>query len=40
MPEPIELIHMKKNSNDREYVLKTVKENGKLLEFVLRTIKH
>ena len=33
MPEPIEITNMKKNSNDRDYVLKTVKENGKLLEF-------
>ena len=33
MPEPIEVTNMKKNSCDREYVLNTVKENGKLLEF-------
>ena len=28
MPEPIEVTNMKKNCADREYVLKTVKENG------------
>lgn len=33
MPEPIEITNMKVNSTNREYVLKTVKENGKLLEF-------
>ena len=26
MPEPIEITNMKKNAEDREYVLKTVKE--------------
>jgi len=30
MPEPIEITKMKENAEDREYVLKTVKENGKL----------
>ena len=29
----INIENMKANSNDREYVLKTVKEQGKMLEF-------
>lgn len=33
MPEPIEITNMKNNRSNREYVLQTVKENGKLLEF-------
>ena len=33
MPEAPEITAMKKNCNDRDYVLKTVNENGKLLEF-------
>ena len=32
MPEPIENINMRKNASNREYVLKTVKENGKMIE--------
>ena len=40
MPEPIEITNMKKNSNNREYVLNTVKENGKLLEFASDTLKN
>ena len=33
MPEAPEITEMRKNCNDRNYVLKTVNENGKLLEF-------
>ena len=33
MPEPIEIVEMRKNSDNRDYVLKAVSENGKLLEF-------
>lgn len=33
MPEPIEITNMKKNKDNREYVLEVVKQNGKLLEF-------
>ena len=39
MPEPIEVTNMKKNCENREYVLKTVKENGKLLEFASENLK-
>ena len=39
MPEAIEITNMKKNCEDREYVLKTVKENGKLLEFASENLK-
>lgn len=39
MPEPIEITNMKANKNNREYVLKTVKENGKLLEFAEESLK-
>ena len=39
MPEPIEITKMKENSHDRDYVLKTVKENGKLLEFAMEELK-
>ncbi|MBO5479444.1 MAG: DUF4116 domain-containing protein [Clostridia bacterium] len=40
MPEPIEITNMKNNSSNREYVLKTVKENGKLLEFADDNLKN
>ena len=40
MPEPIEITNMKKNAKDREYVLNTVKENGKLLEFACDELKN
>ena len=33
MPEPIEITEMKKNYDDRDYVVKAVNQNGKLLEF-------
>ena len=33
MPEPREVIQMRENSSNREYVLNAVKENGKLIEF-------
>ena len=33
MPEAPEITVMKENANNRDYVLKTVNENGKLLEF-------
>lgn len=33
MPEPIENIEMKKNSDNREYVLNNVAKQGSLLEF-------
>lgn len=33
MPEAIEITNMRKNKDNREYVLNVVKENGKLLEF-------
>ena len=33
MPVPVEIIKMKENSTNREYVLEQVKINGKLLEF-------
>ncbi len=33
MPEPIEVTNMRKNKDNREYVLNVVKQNGKLLEF-------
>ena len=39
MPEPIEITEMKKNSENRDYVLKTVKENGKLLELLISGLK-
>lgn len=33
MSEPIEITNMRENSENREYVIKAVKEDGKLLEF-------
>ena len=39
MPEPIEVTNMKQNSSNRDYVLKIVKENGKLLEFADEELK-
>ena len=33
MPEAPEIVEMRKNCEDRDYVLKTVMKNGKLLEF-------
>ena len=39
MSEPIEITNMRENKDNREYVLKTVKENGKLLEFASDILK-
>lgn len=39
MPEPIEITNMKKNKDNREYVLNVVRENGKLLEFASDELK-
>lgn len=39
MPEAIQITNMKNNRDNREYVLKTVKENGKLLEFAKESLK-
>lgn len=39
MPEAIEITKMRENRENREYVLKTVKENGKLLEFAEDSLK-
>ena len=33
MPEPIEVTNMKKNSNNRDYVLDAVSKQGSLLDF-------
>ena len=39
MPEPIEIVKMKENYNNREYVLKAVSEQGALLDFAEETLK-
>ena len=33
MPEPIEVTNMRKNSDNREYVLEAVSKQGSLLDF-------
>ena len=39
MPEPIEITKIKENYNNREYVLKAVKEQGALLDFADESFK-
>lgn len=39
MSEAIEITNMKQNKDNRDYVLKMVKENGKLLEFAEENLK-
>ena len=40
MAEPIEITQMKKNANNKEYVLEAVNKNGKLLEFASNELKN
>lgn len=40
MPEPIEITNIKKNYNNREYVLNAVSNQGNLLEFASEELKN
>ena len=40
MPEPREVTEIKENSSNREYVLKAVSTNGKLLEYADDNLKN
>ena len=39
MPEPIEVVKIKEKYNDRDYVLKSVSEQGALLDFADDSLK-